>query len=357
MADTSPREPASRSEREPDMSPARTDSKNTTGLGRLWQKGRGFSEGGTLLALIGMVAVIGIFHPRFVELDSLLDVARQASLYGILALGMVYLLSMREIDLSVGSLYAVTVIVAALLMEQGMNPWVAGAGAVIVGIVLGAINGILGVVLGVNTLIITLGTLSAYRGLTLILTDAAPIYGLPTKSSFFTVLGGDLLGVPTSIWALVLLAVLLTLLYRRTRFGFMLRAIGSNEQAARLNGFPVERIRILALMLMGALCALSGLLTLAYFGSADPNLGIGWEFLAIAAAVIGGTSLAGGSGTVLGAMLGALVLSVISSGTVQFGVSANWSQFVTGSVLIGAVALDALVRRRRAARAAAARGL
>jgi ribose transport system permease protein len=260
---------------------------------------------------------------------------------------MVFLLSMREIDLSVGSIYAVVIMECAILMSDGHNPWLVAAIGLVIGMGLGAANGILANLFGLPALIITIGTLSMYRGLTLILSDNRYISGLPRDHAFFTFFGGVYYRVPASVWAFGILAAVLTVLFRSTRYGFVVRAIGSNEDAARLSGIPISRIRVVTLTLSGLLSAISGLLTLAYFQSADPNLGAGYELLVIAAAVIGGTSLAGGSGTVLGAVLGALLISVISSGLIQFGVSANWSSFVTGAVIIGAVGLDALIRRRR----------
>lgn len=309
-----------------------------------------FNELGLLVALAALVVFIAAFHPSFLSAASLVNVGRQAAFFGTLGLGIVFLLAMREIDLSVGAIYAVAAIEAAILMRDGLDPWLAALAGIAIGVTLGAINGVLSIGFKIPTLIVTLGTISMYRGLTLILTDASPVTGLPTEHAFFTFLGGDVLGVPTSVWVFVVVTLVLVVVFRSTRFGFLVRAIGSNEDAARLSGISISRIRMYALMLMGGLCGIAGMLTLAFFGSADPNLGLGWEFLAIAAAIIGGTSLAGGTGSVFGAMLGALMISVITSGLVQFGVTANWSQFVTGAVLIAAVALDALIRRRREAR-------
>ena len=307
----------------------------------------GFNELSVLVTLGLLIAVIGAFRPTFLSVDSLVNVAQAASLPGIIALGMVFLLSMREIDLSVGAIYAVVIMECAILMSDGHDPWLVAVVGLLIGMGLGAANGILANLFGLPALIITIGTLSMYRGLTLVLSDNRYISGLPREHPFFGLFGGVYYRVPASVWAFAILAVVLTMLFKSTRYGFMVRAIGSNEQAARLSGIPIARIRVVTLMLSGLLAAVSGLLTLGYFQSADPNLGAGYELLVIAAAVIGGTGLAGGSGSVLGAVLGALLISVITSGLIQFGVSANWSSFVTGAVIIGAVGLDALIRRRR----------
>lgn len=296
-----------------------------------------------------MVAVTSVFHPQFLSANSLVNIGQQASLYGIMALGMVFLLAMRDVDLSVGSSYALSIVSCALLMDGGLSPWLAGLAALAVGSMCGLVNGVVANTLAVSTIIVTLGTLSLYRGLVLILTDQRYITDLPSESSFFTVLGGELAGVPASVIALLALTVAMTLLFTRGRFGFLVRAIGSNPEAARLSGISISRIRLQALALMGVLAGTAGVFTFAYFETADPNLGAGYELYVIAAAVIGGTGLAGGSGSVPGALLGALILAVITSGLIQFEISANWSTFVTGAVILAAVAVDALIRRRRRA--------
>lgn len=332
-----------------DVGAARTRGtlfRQASGAGRLHY----FQEIGVLVSLVALVLVIGAFNPGFLSRVSLTTVGNQAALYGIMALGMVFLLSMREIDISVGSAYAVTILAGGQLMKAGLNPWLGGIAMVVIGAALGAFNGVVTNLLGIPTIIVTLGTLSMFRGMGLIISDGATVAGLPDTHPFFTGLGGSPLGVPAVVWALLLLTVVLTVVYRRTRFGIVVRAIGANEEAARLGGIPVERHRLYALTLMGVLAGISGVMTLAYFGSADPTIGTGYELQVIAAAVIGGTALQGGSGTVVGALLGALIIAVIQSGLIQFGVGGNWSIFATGAVIIAAVAVDAVVKRQRARR-------
>lgn len=306
------------------------------------------NELGVFLALVVLVAVIAIPHPNFLSFNSIINVVQGASIYGMLALGMVFLLAMREIDLSVGANYGLSITVAALLTTSvGMDPWIAAGCALVVSILLGALNGVLSNALFIPAIIVTLGTLSVYRGATLVLSGGRYVPQVP-DSSFFEIVGGRPLGVPASIWALLILTIILTIVFRQTRYGFVVRAIGSNEQAARLSGIPIRRIRLITLTLMGGLCGVAGVLTFAFFRSADSNLGTGYELLVIAAAIIGGTALSGGSGSVVGALIGALLISTIQSGLVQFGVNPNWSSFVTGAVIIAAVAFDSLVKRRRA---------
>lgn len=307
-----------------------------------------FSELGIVIALAAMVIVTGAFHPRFLAFDSLINVGRQAAFFGVMALGMVFLLSMREIDLSVGSIYVLTIIIAADLIQRGLDPWLAAVAGIALGIFLGAINGMLANALQIASIIATLGTLSMYRGLALAITDSRPIGGLPRDHSFFTVVGGSVLGIPMSVWMLFLLTAVLAVVLARTRFGFSVKAVGSNPEAARLAGISIPRTRLAALALTGGLGGLAGMLTLAFFQSGDPTLGQGYELLVIAAAIIGGTSLGGGSGTVIGALLGALTIGVIRSGLIQFGVPPSWSLFATGAVIVAAVTIDGAIRRRRA---------
>ncbi len=307
-------------------------------------------EIGPLLALIALIALIGAFHSEFLEKDVLLNTVRSAAFVAIAAYGMVYLLAMTEIDLSVGGIYALSIMLAAQWMSS-INPWLAAVLAIVVAVGLGAANGVLANVFRIPVIIITLGTLSMYRGLVQVVSDGKPATGIPLDSSFFTKLGENTLGIPTSAWVVVILGIVLTFVFKKTRFGAMVRATGSNHQAAEFSGIPTRRIRLYALMLTGGLAGLAGVLSLAYFQGADPTVGAGYELQVIAAAIIGGTAVSGGTGTVPGALIGALIVAVINSGLIFFSIDSNWTNFVTGAVIVVAVGSDALVRRRRAARA------
>ncbi|MCF6327369.1 MAG: ABC transporter permease [Devosiaceae bacterium] len=306
------------------------------------------SEIGILFVLVLLIVVVSFVQPNFASIASLSNFGSRAAWFGIIGLGVVFQLSMGEIDLSTASIYGLTINVAAIVVVTfGVDPWIASALGIGVGVALGALNGILATAFKVPVIIITLGTLSAFKGMTLIVSGGGFIYGLPREHSFFKIMGSAPLGVPMVIWVFAALTIILSLIYNHTRYGFLVRSIGSNPKAAELSGIPIARVRIQTLMLTGGLCGISGMLTLAFFSTADPNLGTGYELLAITAAIIGGTALTGGRGTVFGAALGALLIAVISSGIVQFGITANWSVFVTGVLIIFAVALDAAIRRRR----------
>jgi ribose transport system permease protein len=307
-------------------------------------------ELGVFAVLAVIVIVVTMFHPQFLSIASIANITQQASFYGLIALGMVFLLSMGELDLSVGGNFAFCSVTAALLAEAGVNLWLAGALAVVVGVLLGMLNALISNALGVPIIIISLGTLAAYRGATLIISGAGSVTGGDPDSSFFAILGGSIGGIPALTIVFVAAAIVLSFVYKRTAFGFAVRAVGSNPHAAKLSGFPIGRIKLQVGGLVGLLCGISGVLSFAFFQASDPAVGTGYELLVVAAAVIGGTALSGGRGTVLGALLGALIVSVINGAMTSFGVSVNYAGFVTGIVIVGAVAMDSLLRRRRTGR-------
>lgn len=310
-------------------------------------------SGSVIVATVVLVVVVGIFHPGFFAISQLKQVAQQASFIALLAVGMSFLLAMREIDLSVGSMFGLTLIIGAVLIHGGMNPWLAAPICIVAGAGLGLVNALLVQGVKIPAIIATLGTLSLYSGLAEALANGQQIVGMPISNSFFTILGGNELGVPTSVWVLLVVVIVLTAVLRLTPFGYRVRAIGSNPDAATFSGISIPRVRVQALVLMGVLCGIAGVLGLAFYDSGDPSIGTGSELTAIAAAIIGGTALAGGTATVLGAAVGAILLGVVSSALVFFNVPLNWTAFATGAVIIVAVGLDSLLRqgrRRRRAR-------
>jgi len=304
---------------------------------------------GLIVVFLLMLLAIGIPYPDFFSFGSMKTILRQSALVGIIAFGMVYLVAMVEIDLSVGGIFAVAGSLPALLIKfYHVDTWLAVQIALAAGVVLGGVNGILTSLLRVPLIIVSLGTLSAYFGLHLILSDGKAIYGLPKDHPFFRIFGSDFLQIPASVWTAIVCAIVLYFVFNHTRFGATVRAIGSNPAAAEFIGVRNGLIRIYTTALVGFLAALSGLMTLAYFKAVDTSSGRSLGLQVIAAVVIGGTSLAGGSGTIIGAALGVLIITTIDSGLVFYGVNLNYSEFVTGVVIIGAIALDRVLKRRRA---------
>ena len=304
-------------------------------------------DGGLVIVFVLMVLAIGIPYPEFFSFGSLKTVLRQSALIGIIAFGMVFLVAMVEIDLSVGGIFATASSLAALLIKfYHLDPWLAVAVALLAGVFLGALNGILTGLLKVPLIIVSLGTLSAYFGLHLILSDGKAVYGLPKDHPFFTWFGGDLFELPVSVWTSIGGAIVLYVVFVHTRFGATVRAVGSNPSAAEFIGININLVRIYTTALVGLLAAFSGVMTLAYFKAVDTSSGRSLGLEVIAAVVIGGTSLAGGSGTIIGAALGVLIITTIDSALVFYGVNLNYSEFVTGAVIISAIALDRISKRR-----------
>jgi len=221
------------------------------------------------------------------------------------------------------------------------------AGGLITGATCGLANGLLGVVLRIPTIVVTLGTMSVFRGLALVLSKATPVGNFPKDNLLFHLGSGNALGVPTSVLVMLAAGLAGHVLLSHTPFGWRAQAIGSNAQAARFSGIPLARYRVAAMTLMGFVAGIAGVMELAFLQSGSPTTGLGYELYVIASVVIGGTALTGGSGSVPGGILGALLIAVIRNGLVLLEFSAYWGTVVTGAVTIAAVAIGGWVKRQR----------
>jgi ribose transport system permease protein len=320
--------------------------------GHPWYRRLVRDETGVVAILVGIVVVVGLMHPDFLGQDNLLQTARSAVYVGLMAMGMVFALAMREVDLSVGGNFALTIVVGAALMQAGIPPWATVPIMLVLATAAGALNGIITTYAQIPSFIVTLATALLYRGIALALAQGKQIYDLPQGDSYFTWFGGKTFGVPTGLWVLLVSVVVLTLVFTRTRFGAQVRAIGSNPDAAAFTGLPVDRVRIQALALSGLMAGVAGTSALAFFISGDPTLGVGFELTAIAAAIIGGTPLSGGRGSIPGAVVGTLILATVTSALVFFRIPINWTSLATGGVILIAVAADSALRRYRASQQA-----
>lgn len=304
------------------------------------------------IGVLSALLLIGIFlaftTEQFMMPTNLLNVARQASYVGIMAIGIVFVISQGDIDLSVGAMFNLTTIALAVALQAGMPSALAVPFGLGFGMLLGFVNGILMLTLRIPAIIVTLGTMTMYRSLSLVLSNATTVARFPKDNWFFEVMGGKAFGVvPASVVIMVVAGVIGYIIYNHTVFGRQVCAIGANQQAARYSGIKVDRVRLLAMIISGATCGIAALAILSFLGAADPSVGSGSEMLVISAAIIGGTSLTGGSGSILGAIIGALIIAVIRNGLVLLGVSIYWQGFVTGATIIAAVALDYIIKRRR----------
>jgi ribose transport system permease protein len=300
-------------------------------------------EAAILLALVIILAALGIIEPNFLSGSNLYLVSRQISFVAIVALGELFVILHGGIDLSVGSIMALAGTAAAWAMQHGVPPAVAVLFGCAVGLSMGVINGALIAYVRIAPFIVTLGMLSFASGLVLGLTKGWPITDIP--ESFLPLAQGSFLGLPIPVWIALVLAGAAQVALIYTAFGRRTYAIGGNEQATFLSGINVNAIKFL-LYVISALCAsIVGIILVARFNSAQADTGKGWELDAIAAAVIGGTSLAGGAGSVLGVLIGACIMGVIKNGLVQIHVSSYWQTAIIGIIIVLAAILDRAKRR------------
>lgn len=299
---------------------------------------------------IGLIFAVVLFaslrFSTFVTVDNFGIMLQQTAVIGAGAIGMTIIIVAGGIDLSVGSTVALVTVVIALLLRESVSPLVAAVGGIAAGGVCGLAIGTLVTQLRLMPFIVTLGVMGALRGAAKGLASEQPVYPDETWLNKLMQLGAN--GAPPiGVWLTVVLAVLVALLLRYTRFGRHVFAIGSNEQTARLCGVPIERQKILIYTIGGLFAGVAGLLQFAYLTGGDPTTAVGLELNVIAAVVIGGASLSGGQGTILGSMIGALIMSVVANGCTKLGMP-NWVQeIVTGGIIVAAVLLDQLRRRGR----------
>jgi len=303
----------------------------------------------TLAALVLVVAVFSVLNPIYLSGANLIDVVAQATINGLIAIGMTFAIITGGIDLSVGAVMAVVIVsVGKLLTAGGVPPALGAILGVALGVCLGTINGLMVTKLGLQPFVATLATMSIYRGVAYVMTGGWPVLNVPR--SFRRMIDGSIAGViPTAILILVGFALLGHLILARSRTGLYILAIGGNQEATRLSGVNIARHKIVAYAICGAGAALAGLVMLARLGTGEPTAGTGYELNAIAAAAIGGTSLAGGKGSVVGTLLGALLLAGLKVGLVVEHVDSFWQYIATGGIIAFAAYFE-IVRERINAR-------
>jgi len=311
---------------------------------------------GVLIALLLMGIFLSLATPAFLSVRNLLNIGRQVSLLGIMATGMLFVLVSREIDLSVGSTYALAAIVTGMLIVAQWPLWLALPIGLGVGLGIGALNGTLSTYGQLPSFITTLGMMSVVRGFALLITEGKPVtvnesFGAdPAALEIFYFLGQgrifDL--IPMQLIFFIAVIVVGWILLARTVFGFRVYAVGGSDRAARVSGIKVFNTKIAAFLIMGFLAALAGILSLSFLPSAQAGrTGVGLELDVIAAPIVGGASLAGGEGTILGVILGVLIIGVLRNGLVLMGISPFWQEVAIGAVIILAVGVDKWTRARR----------
>ncbi|WP_227939545.1 ABC transporter permease subunit [Alkalihalobacillus deserti] len=299
-----------------------------------------FAKLGPLIGLVVIMIIITILNPSFLSLPNIFNILRQVSINALIAFGMTFVILTGGIDLSVGSILALSGAVTATLLAAGVDPVLAVLAGLIVGAILGAFNGLIISKGKVAPFIATLATMTIFRGLTLMFTDGRPITGLG-DSSFFQMLGkGYFFGIPVPAVTMMISFLVLYLILKKTTFGRRVYAVGGNEEAAILSGIKADRIKIYVYSLTGFLSALAGIILMSRLNSAQPTAGSMYELDAIAAVVLGGTSLTGGRGWIVGTLIGALIIGVLNNGLNLLGVSSFFQQVVKGGVILLAVLLD-----------------
>ena len=335
----------------PNKRPRHFSPKTMNGtIGAERERGQPFSSFlqryGIIIAFLVLCVILSSLSHYFLTPSNILNVVRQTSINGILALGMTMVVLTRGIDLSVGSVLALSGIVTASLVTgiHAQNLWIAAAAGLGVGMACGLVNGLLVAKLAIPPFVATLGMLSIGRGLTLIYSGGMPVADL--SRTFLWIGQGDIFGIPVPIFFFLGVFILLWIVLNKTTFGRYVYAVGGNEKSAKTAGIGTKKIIVMVYVISGLLAALGGLILTARTTSGLPQAGQSYELDAIAAVVIGGTSLAGGVGTIQGTLFGALIIGVINNGLNLLGVSSFYQQVVKGCIIIGAVLLDTARKSR-----------
>ncbi|WP_419180571.1 ribose ABC transporter permease RbsC [Bacillus salipaludis] len=295
---------------------------------------------GPLLGLIILIVIVSILNPSFLEPLNILNLLRQVAINALIAFGMTFVILTGGIDLSVGAILALSSSLTAGMIVSGLDPILAIIVGCLLGGIMGMVNGLLITKGKMAPFIATLATMTAFRGLTLVYTKGNPITGLGENYLFQLFGRGYFLGIPVPAITMIVTFVLLYIVLHKTPFGRKTYAIGGNEKAALISGIKVPNVKLIIYGLSGLLAALAGAILTSRLNSAQPTAGTSYELDAIAAVVLGGTSLSGGKGRIFGTLIGALIIGTLNNGLNLLGVSSFYQQVVKGIVIIIAVLLD-----------------
>lgn len=317
-------------------------STNSMPASKRWFSKAWLLEQKSLIALLLLIIVVSTLSPNFFTLNNIFNILQQTSVNAIMAVGMTLVILTSGIDLSVGSLLALTGAVAASMVSADVNALVAVVGALALGAAIGGVTGIIVAKGKVQAFIATLVMMLLLRGVTRVYTDGSPINtGFSDNADLFSWFGiGRPFGIPTPIWLMMIVFLSAWYLLHHTRLGRYIYALGGNESATRLSGISVDKIKIIVYSLCGLLAALASVIEVARLSSAQPMAGNGYELDAIAAVVLGGTSLAGGKGRIIGTLIGALILGFLNNALNLLGISSNYQMIVKAVVILLAVLVD-----------------
>ena len=292
-----------------------------------------------LLFLIVIIVVFSLMNGRYFKKNNLIDIVEQSGINGFLAIGMTFVLLTAGIDLSVGGIMSVAIIATAYMSKAGASPFLVLITGLVIGAAIGSINGLLIGKMRLQPFIATLAVNSIMQGLSYVITGGWPVTQVPREFREFLE-GSNLFGIENSAYLFVICIIICHFILKKTRFGTYLYAIGNNEEATRLSGINTDKMKLLAYVICGTFAALSGMVMLSRLGTGQANAGSGYELNAIAAAAIGGVSLAGGKGTVVGTMIGAFVITALKIGLIIIGMDSFWQYIATGIVILVAVSFE-----------------
>jgi len=304
------------------------------------------SKYGIFVALISLIIFFSFSSSVFLSSNNIMNILRQVSVIGIATVGATFIILTGGIDLSVGSVIGVSVVLTAQLMVWGLNPLLASVISLIMGIVLGLFNGFVINEVRIPPLITTLGSMTALRGLAYLITDGLPVFGF--TPSFQHLAQDSIFGIPIPVVIMVIIFLLGYLVLHKTIFGRHVYGVGGNEEAARLSGVNVKSVKYAAYAIAGFTAALAGVVLLSRINSGQPQAGTGYEMDIITAVVLGGVSITGGEGKVVGTIVGVLIMGVLANGMILLNVGDYYQMILKGAVLLVAVGLDQLSKGRTA---------
>ena len=327
--------------------PAQRQDERPSGWLAVAGKGLRMRETGLILIILALFIAMSFASPYFLTWTNMRAMAMAFAVEGIVVVGMTILLISGGIDLSVGSVTALAMVIAGLLFLNGMDPWLASAIAIAACTAIGAIMGFFVTKVGLHHFIASLAVMVIARGLCLLGTGGRPLGLFELPESFKFIGQGSIGVIPIVLVIFVVVIVAFDFMLRRTTMFRKVFYTGSNPKAAAYSGIQTKQVVFATTTLCSALCGIAGIIYMARFGSAQPTFGVGMELNVIAAAVIGGASLSGGSGTIFGAILGTILLSVVSSSLALLDVSVYWQDIIRGSILLSAVTIDHYLNKRR----------
>ncbi|HHW00884.1 MAG TPA: ABC transporter permease [Clostridiaceae bacterium] len=296
---------------------------------------------GVIVVLLLLIGIFSLLSPAFLTVTNIINIARQVSMLGIVSVGVTFVMISGGMDLSVGAQVSLVGMISAWsMLHLGISPVVAAFLGIFTGVFLGFLNGFIAIRMKIHPLIVTLASMTIFRGISYIICGGLPIFGFPES---FTVLGQGYLGViPIPVIVLVLAVILGSFILNSTYFGRYFYAMGGNEEAARLSGISINKLKVAVYTISGFFAGISGVILLSRVNSAQPNAATGYEFDVMTAAVLGGISIKGGEGKILGVFIGVLIMGVLSNGLILMNVGDYYQNVIKGLVLILAVAFDSM---------------